>query len=151
MSWNRIFVAFCFSFFTVCELAVAQGQSDQQTMPTGPIQRVFVEERTTASTGDSVHCDRQGGPCFSHESENAQAVSVEVKERCAEVLVSTNNRGIADYYLRISPESSILYRRSGEIAYTFSAKFDAGNLSKGICAFARKKAPVEMDSPMDPE
>jgi hypothetical protein len=86
-----------------------------------------------------------------HESENAQAVSVEVKTRCPAVLISTNNRGIADYYLRISPESSIMYRRSGEIAYTFSAKFDASNLAKGICAFARQKAPVEMDSPMDPQ
>ena len=144
------FVTIWFSSFTLFGLAAPQNQSDQQTTPAGPIQRVYVEERTTASTGNSVHCDRQGS-CFFHESENAQAVSVEVKTRCPAVLISTNNRGIADYYLRIFPESSIMYRRSGEIAYTFSAKFDASNLAKGICAFARQKAPVEMDSPpMDP-
>lgn len=145
---KRAFVAFWVSSFALFGLAVAQDQSDQQTTP-GPIQRVYVEERTTARTGDSVHCDLQGS-CFSHKSANAQAVSVEVKTKCRAVLLSTNNRGMADYYLRISPESSIMYRRSGEIAYTFSAKFDVSNLTKGICAFAKQKAPVEMDSPIDP-
>ena len=118
-------------------------QSDQQTTPAGPIQRVYVEERTTAGTGDSVHCDLQGS-CFSHESENAQAVSVEVKTKCPAALASTNNRGMADYYLRISPESSIMYRRSGEIAYTFRPGLTSPIFTKGICAFAKHKAPVEM-------
>ena len=143
---KRIFVAFWFSSFTLSGLAVPQPQSDQQTMPEA-IQRVYIEERTTASSGDSVHCDLKGS-CFSHEGENAQAVSGEVKTKCPAVLTSTNNRGMADYYLRISPESSIMYRRSGEIAYTFSAKFDVSNLTKGICMFAKQKAPVEMDSPL---
>jgi hypothetical protein len=147
---KRTFVAFWFSSFTLFGLPVPQDQSDQQTTPAGPIQRVYVEERTTAGIGDSVHCDLQGS-CFSHESENAQAVSLEVKTKCPAALASTDNRGMADYYLRISPESSIMYRRSGEIAYTFSAKFNVSNLTKGICAFAKHKAPVEMDSPIDPQ
>jgi hypothetical protein len=140
-------LAFCFLSFTMSGLSVAQDRSDQQTTPVGPIQRLYVEERTKARIGDSVHCDFQGS-CFSHEGENAQSVSVEVTKRCPAVLASTDNRNMADYYLRIALESSILYRRSGEIAYTFSAKFDVSNLTKDLCAFAKKKAPVEMDSPM---
>ena len=57
---KRTFVAFWFSSFTLFGLPVPQDQSDQQTTPVGPIQRVYVEERTTAGTGDSVHCDLQG-------------------------------------------------------------------------------------------
>ena len=143
---KRAFVAFWVSSFALFGLAVAQDQSDQQTTP-GPIQRIYVEERTTARAGVSVHCDLQGS-CFSHGSENAEAVSAEVTTRCPAVLASTNNRGMADYYLRISPQSSTMYRRSGEITYTFSAKFDVSNLTKDLCAFAKKKAPVEMDSPL---
>jgi hypothetical protein len=144
---KRIFVAFWFSSFTLSGLALPQPQSDQQTTPEA-IQRVYIEERTTGSSGDSVHCDLKGS-CFSREGVNAQAVSGEVKTKCPAVLTSTNNRFMADYYLRISAESSIMYRRSGEIAYTFSAKFDVSNLTEGICRFAKQKAPVEMDSPLE--
>ena len=147
---KRAFVAFWFLSFTMSDLSVAQDQSDQQTAPTGPIQRVYAEQRTTARTGESAHCDLQGS-CFSHEGENAQAVSAEVATKCPAVLAPTNNRDMAEYYLRIFSQSSIMYRRSGEIAYTFSAKFDVSSLTKDICAFAKKKAPVEMDSPMRPE
>ena len=85
---KRTFVAFWFSSFTLFGIPVPQDQSDQQTTPAGPIQRVYVEERTTAGIGDSVHRDLQGS-CFSHESENAQAVSVEVKTKCPAALAST--------------------------------------------------------------
>jgi hypothetical protein len=47
---KRTFVAFCFSSFTLFG-AVPQDQSDQQTTPAGPIQRLDIEERTTAGTG----------------------------------------------------------------------------------------------------
>jgi hypothetical protein len=147
MVLKRAFVTFWISSFALFGLAVAQDQSDQQTVPTGPVQRVYAEQRTTARSGESVHCDLQGS-CFSHEGQNAQAVSAEVATKCPGVLAATNNRDMADYYLRIFPENSIMYRRSGEIAYTFSAKFDVSSLTKDICAFAKKKAPVEMDTPL---
>lgn len=139
--------ACCFSCFAMFVLAPGQDQSDQ---PTGPIQRVYVEERTSATTGDSVHCDLQGS-CFHHQSANSRAESVEVTKRCPSVLAVTDNRGTADYYLRISSASSTLYRRSGEVAYVFSSRFDASILAKDICAFAKQKAPVEMDSPITPK
>jgi hypothetical protein len=71
-------------------------------------------------------------------------------ERCPSVLSLTDKLNRADYYLQISPESSTLYRSSGEVAYVFSSKFDASNLAKEVCKFAKQKAPVEMDSPISP-
>ena len=141
---RHILAPFCFSCFTMFALAPAQDQPDQ---PTGPIQRVYVEEQTSATTGDSVHCDLQGS-CFDHRSANSRAESVEVAKKCPSLLSATDNRDMADYYLRVSPLSSTLYRRSGEIAYIFSTKFEASDLAKDICAFAKKKAPVELDSPI---
>lgn len=141
---RQILAPFCFSCFTMFALAPAQDQSDQST---GPIQRVYVEEQTSATAGDSVHCDFQGS-CFDHHSANSRAESVEVTKTCPSILSASDNRAMADYYLRISRLSSTLYRRSGEIAYVFSSKFDAPNLAKEICSFAKKKAPVELDSPI---
>jgi hypothetical protein len=141
---RQILAPFCLSCFTMFAFAPAQDQSDQ---PTGPIQRVYVEEHTSATTGDSVHCDLQGS-CFDHHSANSRAESVEVTNKCPSILSVTDNRAMADYYLRIARLSSTRYRRSGEIAYVSSSKFDASNLAKDICAFAKKKAPVELDSPI---
>ena len=84
---KRTFVAFWFSSFTLFGLPVPQDQSDQQTTPVGPIQRVYVEERTTAGTG--IRFTVISKARASHESENAQAVSVEVKTKCPAALAST--------------------------------------------------------------
>jgi hypothetical protein len=111
-----------------------------QAMPQPQPKRIYIEELLKTTTGGSVHCDSYGN-CFGHQGTNSRNVSLEVTKevvkQCPAVLTVTDNHDAADYDLRISPGSSTMYRKNGDVAYISPAKFHVSNLAKDVCAFAR--------------
>lgn len=121
---KKLFLAALFSCFTISACVLAQDDTDQKP---APMQRVYVEKPASA---------------------DSQATTAAIEKKCPSLLAVASDLSVADYSLRISAERSIVYRRSGEIAHTFTAKFNAVGLAKDICAFAKEKAPVQMDVPL---
>lgn len=103
--------------------------------------RLYIEEFVNTTTGSSVHCDTKGN-CSGNEGTSTRNVSLEVTrevvKQCPTVLTVTDNRDSADYDLRISPGSSTLYRKNGDVAYISPTKYRVSNLAKDVCAFVRK-------------
>ncbi len=122
---KKLFLAALFSCFAIPACVLAQDDTHQKTVP---MQRVYIEKPASA---------------------DSQAVTAAIEKRCPSLLAVVNNLAVADYSLRISADRSIVYRRSGEIAHITTAKFDAVGLAKDICAFAKEKAPVQMDVPLE--
>ena len=137
----RYGVLFCSCFLIfVASQASAQGTSQTPSAPQ-PTQarKLFIEERIMTTTGGSVHCDDYGN-CYGSSGTSSRDVSLEVTravmKSCPSLLTVTNSKDAADFDLRISPGSSTLYKRNGDVAYISPARFRVSNLVKDICAYA---------------
>jgi hypothetical protein len=102
--------------------------------------RIYIEELLKTTSGGSVHCDTYGN-CFGHQGSRSRNVSLEVTrevvKQCPSVLTVTDNHDAADFDLRISPGSSTVYRKNGDVAYISPTKYHVSNLAKDVCGFAK--------------
>lgn len=136
-----IYLAFVTALMPFGAMTIARSQA--QTLQT-PVQneqhpkRLYVEERVKTTTGVSVHCDNYGN-CYGGEGTRSRNVSLEltreILKKCPSAVAITDNREIADFYLRISPGSSTLYRQNGDVAYQSPAKFRVSSLAKDVCEY----------------
>jgi hypothetical protein len=112
----------------------------QTVVPQPQPRRLYIEERVKTTTGTSVHCDAYGN-CFGGAGTSTRNISLEttreVMKRCPTVLTVTDNREAADFDLRISPGSSTLYKKNGDVAYVSPTRFQVSNLAKDVCKFVQ--------------
>lgn len=54
------------------------------------------------------------------------------------LVAATDNREAADYVLKISPGSSVLYKQNGDVAYISPAKRRVSNLVKDVCDYVKE-------------
>lgn len=103
----------------------------------GPINRVYIEERVKRTSNTNLHCDASGN-CYGQNTTTTRNVSLDVTREltrnCSAVKV-TDKREVADYVLRISPGSSTLYLKNGDVAYISPARFRVSNLVKDVCRY----------------
>jgi hypothetical protein len=76
--------------------------------------RLFIEERIVGARNVSLEVTR------------------EVLKRCPSDITVTDNRDAADYFLRIAPGASTLYKQNGDAAHVFPARWKAASLAKEV-------------------
>ncbi len=102
--------------YLVLLIAVVTAAAAQQDNTSNP-KRLSIEERTIGVRNVSLEVTR------------------EILKRCPSAITVTDNREAADYFLRIAPGASALYRQNGDAAHVFPARWKASNLAKEVCGF----------------
>jgi hypothetical protein len=104
-----------------------------------PLSRLYIEERVKTTSSLTIPCEVLA-VCRGHNTRQMRSVSLEVarevEKRCGETITVTNNRGTANYFLRIEEGASTLYQQDGDVAYVSPARWSMSNVAKDICNFA---------------
>jgi hypothetical protein len=104
-----------------------------------PLSRLYIEERVKTTSGITVPCEILA-VCRGHYAKQTRNLSLEVTRevemRCGETITVTDNRGTANYVLRIAEGASTLYQRDGDVAYVSPARWNMSNVAKDVCNFA---------------
>jgi hypothetical protein len=104
-----------------------------------PSNRLYIEERVKTTSSMTIPCEVLA-VCRGHYARQMRSLSLEVarevERRCGETITVTNNRGTANYFLRIEEGASTLYQQDGDVAYVSPARWSMSNLAKDVCSFA---------------